>query len=478
MINTNPAVLAKRFVLFVLLGVVLRIITGETGTRDNYYYAIKADFTSLKLLLWIGIGVAGFVLRTFWPVVSRYLVRPGGAVALFGLLTVVVGQTVLGWYEKGQQKFSGLSSDVVNTKQIAPIAKAFFGWLAWVLFIVVVLLVAAAIVTRNRIIGYVAAAAALASVIVLLYSQHLVMSFVKSPDHSWGPRIAVLGYVLLGSAALAAVLSSLDHAQTKRFVNRAFSWRPGFVLLVAAFVLGAYSLAAGTWLLPKSDNWTLRRLRPCVPQGTGPGARWRTSLPVIWLGWALLLGGRGPGPAWAATLRSAYRRARVSARTRDRGDCESDPDAVHHVRCSPTLAAASWPSMLPPGRGRTLGRGRLDGCPARSWRLLVPGLGCHRRIEQGQDACRVSRWRPAYAPVDPTSSDAVGNGWFLAAPGGNGDRSALSSPSPSRLFYIADRHLSDYWSVGTWSPRSASSSSSPSGSTSWSVGQVCSTSAS
>ena len=420
MINTNPAVLAKRFVLFVLLGVVLRIITGETGTRDNYYYAIKADFTSLKLLLWIGIGVAGFVLLTFWPVVSRYLVRPGGAVALFGLLTVVVGQTVLGWYEKGQQKFSGLSSDVVNTKQIAPIAKAFFGWLAWVLFIVVVLLVAAAIVTRNRIIGYVAAAAALASVIVLLYSQHLVMSFVKSPDHSWGPRIAVLGYVLLGSAALAAVLSSLDHAQTKRFVNRAFSWRPGFVLLVAAFVLGAYSLAAGTWLLPKSDNWTLSDVHNAF-KGTGLA-------PIavqyfIWLGYVLLL--VTTGLALAASLTRSALLGLVTM-------------VVAIVSLILTLNSLYAITDLAAESGKVRGTWKDLG-EAGWWMsgvfLALAGSGlaviaAARRLKRTD--------RPAYA-VDPTTGS---NGWF-AAPGAN--VSGLAVVAAFALFFIPT--VSDYWST-------------------------------
>jgi ABC-type branched-subunit amino acid transport system permease subunit len=391
----------RRLVLFLSIGVVLRIMTGATGTQDDFYYALHKDFVSLALLAWLGIGLVIWALATFWPNIKVYLVRPGGWVLLYGIVSVVIAQSVLFWYEGGKDKFGGLRASVIDNTQVAPIARAYFGWLAWAQLAIVGLLVLASVVTRNKIVGYLAAVVALIAGLIVLDSQHLAISFFKASDHSWGPRIAVLGYVLLIGAALVAVLSSAEKADTQAFVNRIMGWRPGFAVAVAATLLGVYAMGLGSWLLPSARNATLTDVHNIF---LGTGLAPIAVQYFIWLGWALLL------VSAALALAGSYLRNRIlgaSALVASAAGLVITMLSIHAI----TDLAATVPSFGVGGPWQDLGEGAWWTCGA--FRILA--------IVGAIVALSGARAATEAAQTDPST----GTKKWLHAPGAGASAAAL-----------------------------------------------------
>ena len=282
------------------LGVALAQMTGATGRQDDYLYAIKQDLLTFHLIENLLIGVAVWLLFTFWPTIRSYLSRPGALGLLAGALTVIVAQTLLGWYEPEDAKFGDLADLVANTDGVPALSALFFGWLAWAQLIAVIALGAAAIVLRSKPLFWVGSVLAVVSAIVASQAHKKIDELAGVVDHSTGVTVAVWGYLTIAAALVIAAMSKDDVARTREFINTVLGWRPGFALGAAALGLALYSLAFASWFAPKTANATLVDVSALF-KGTS-----LAPLAVqyfIWLSWTLAL------VAGALVLAAAYLRS-------------------------------------------------------------------------------------------------------------------------------------------------------------------------
>jgi ABC-type branched-subunit amino acid transport system permease subunit len=280
------SVAVKRLVGCLIGAFVLALVVGkQQGTQEDYGFAFREAVFKPRIFVFLLLGVVAFLAVSFWPRITPYLRRPGVVPLGLGALTVIASQTLLKWYDAlGDGKFSTVATAATNTDGLAPLAKAFFGWLAWTMFIVVVLLAAASIVTRKQVFGWAAGAIAVVGAMVVYSSHASVVSLAGGIDHSLGAGVGVLGYLVIAAAAATTALSAEDSANTQAFINRVLGWRPGIVLVAAGLVIGLIAFGAATWFAPKNANATLTDTHTLF-EGTG-----LAPLAVqyfIWLGWLL-----------------------------------------------------------------------------------------------------------------------------------------------------------------------------------------------
>jgi ABC-type branched-subunit amino acid transport system permease subunit len=276
----------KRLVGCLVGAFVLALMLGkQEGNQDDYGFAFRQAILAPRIFVFIALGVLAWVVLTFWPRVVPYLQRPGVRPLAVGLLTVMISQTLLKWYDQaGDGKFGTVASQATNTPGLAPLANAFFGWLAWTLLIVVLLVAGAAIVLRQRILAWITAVLGLAGAFLAYSSHSAVVSIAGGIDHSLGSGVAVLGYLVIASAGAAIALADSDVADTRRFMHAVLSWRPGMVLVVLGLVTGIIAFAQATWFAPQSRNDTLLDAKDLFQ---GQGLADLAFQYLAWLGWAL-----------------------------------------------------------------------------------------------------------------------------------------------------------------------------------------------
>jgi ABC-type branched-subunit amino acid transport system permease subunit len=286
--NLRKSPHVSRLVACLVGSVVLAIMWGpQEGGQQVNGDAFRQAVVSPRVFVFLLLGLIAFAVITFWPLVKPYLVRPGAWPLIAGLLTVLASIVLMHWDDQiDDAKFNTVADQVVNTGAIAPLSRAFFGYLYWVDLLLAVLLAGAAIATRRKVFGYLGAAVSVFAAVLGLLAHHSVIAFTGGTDHSTGQYVHAAGYFVVAAAGLAAVLSHDDVAQTRAFVSGVFGWRPGLVLVVVGAILSVLALASATWFAPLSGNDTLADTHDLF-EGTGLSALAVQYL--IWLGWALLI---------------------------------------------------------------------------------------------------------------------------------------------------------------------------------------------
>jgi ABC-type branched-subunit amino acid transport system permease subunit len=286
--------MAKRLASCLALGFVLALMIGtQEGTQQDFGYAFRKAVFGPRILLFLGIGVLVFLAMTFWPRLTPYLRRPGIRPLAAGALTVVASLGLLNWSDSGQldsPKFSGLSKAAADTGALDPITRLYFGsaipGLAWILLVVVVALALAAIIRTSSGLAWAVSVLAVLAGIWGFYAQSAVRSLLQTPDHATGPLVALLGYLTIASATATCALATGEEADSRGFVNRAFSWRPGLPLVVIAVVTGLMSLLVAGWFSPTNRNDHLVGLSS---RFAGSGVSGLSSAYYTWLVWVLFV---------------------------------------------------------------------------------------------------------------------------------------------------------------------------------------------
>lgn len=379
------------------LGVALALMTGATGRQDDYLYAIKKDLFTVHLVQSLLIGVAVWLLFTFWPVIRAYLSRPGALGLLAGGITVVAAQTLLRWYTPADAKFGGLADLVANTGGLSALSTAFFGWLAWVQLIVVLVIGALALVFRIKPLFWIGSVLGVAAAIIASQAHKKVDELTGAVDHATGVTVAVWGYLTIAVALAIAATSTGDIARTREFINSVLGWRPGFALGAAAGALGLYALAFSSWFAPKSVNASLRDVHTLF-KGTS-----LAPLAVqyfIWLCWVLVLVATG------LVLVAGYLRSVVLGIVAAVAGAVGLVITMISIHAITALAADSNQAYATKGPWQNLGDGAWWTCAA-FLALAVAGLS----VVQSALSSR------GVGLVDVASPDPSGGPRFLYAPG-------------------------------------------------------------
>ncbi len=276
------------------LGFVLALMIGkQEGTQTDYGYAFRQAVFSPRIFLFLGIGVLVYLLITFQPRIAPYLKRPGVTPLAVGAISVLAANALLRWTDSGQVdggKLTTLARAAADTGALDGLSRLFFGSLIpgtpYVLLVVTVLLAAAAIVLDSTPIAW--GVAALATVIGFwgFFAHSSVSDLLGTPDHSLGALVALLGYLAIAAAAVTVARSTAHTADTRGFVDRVFSWRPGLPLVVLGLVAGLISLLVATWFSPTNKNDTLLGLSS---RFAGEGISGLTSAYLSWLVWVVFL---------------------------------------------------------------------------------------------------------------------------------------------------------------------------------------------
>jgi ABC-type branched-subunit amino acid transport system permease subunit len=277
----------KRLIACLAGGFVLALMIGsQEGTTSDYGYAFRKAVFGPRIVIFLGIGVVLFLAITFWPKIQPYLIRPGFWPLLSGALAVVAAQGLMHWDDLvGDARFQTVATAVSSTSGIAPLASAFFAWLAWTQLIVLVVAGSASIIFRLRWLGFATAALSVAAGVIAYIAHKDVIDYSGAADHSLGYAITLLGYLVMAAALLVAALTTAEVAQSRVFVGRVLGFRPGLPLVILGLVFTVLSFASATWFSPSNKNATLTDTHDLL-NGTGLAP---IALDYLgWLGWVLL----------------------------------------------------------------------------------------------------------------------------------------------------------------------------------------------
>jgi ABC-type branched-subunit amino acid transport system permease subunit len=283
----------KRLVACLFGGFVLALMIGnQEGTINaDFGIAFREAIFRPRIVIFLLIGVIIFLLVTFWPLTAPYLKRPGITALAVGALAVIIGQGVMNWYDPishgKNSRFGTLRSIVDKTPALSGLTSTFFDWLGWTLLVVMILAVGAAIVRRQRIIGYLAAAIGVAGAVIAYIAHRDVLNVGGGVDHSLGVYADAIGFLTLAAAGITAVHSSVDVADTRGFVDRVSSWRPGLPLVVGSLILGLFAYLNDCWYAPGTRNDDFSDTHTLFK---GSGISSLASQYLSWLGWVLFAG--------------------------------------------------------------------------------------------------------------------------------------------------------------------------------------------
>jgi ABC-type branched-subunit amino acid transport system permease subunit len=273
------------FVLSLMIGKQEGTISGDFGVAFRHAVAVP------RILVFLGVGVVLFLLISFWPLAVPYLHRPGVVALGSGLLTVLISQTVMNWFDplvatKGSAKFSAVRSAVNNSAGASWTTTAFFSWLAWTLAIGAVVAFGAAVVTGLRPLGYVTAVLGAAGAVLAFTAHQDVVDLGRSlgHDHSLGVYVDVIGFLVIAGAGITAVQSHTDVANPRGFLLRVLDFRPGLPIAIVGVILGLFAFLSDCWFAPQNEDATFSKSRTLF---SGSGISSIGSQYLDWLGWTL-----------------------------------------------------------------------------------------------------------------------------------------------------------------------------------------------
>ena len=289
--RADGGAIVRRLLACLFGGVVLAMMVGsQEGTLTDFGISFREAVLRPRIVLFLLIGFAVFVLITFWPLVVPYLHRPGVLPLSLGLVTVIAAQTVMNWYDplantSGSGKFNAVRSAADASPALPSISTWFFDWLAWASIGVILVGCGATIVTRLRPVGYVVAVLALAAAVVAYIAHRDVVNLGQPGiDHSLGVYADVIGFLVMAGAALTAVQAHSDTADTRAFIRTVTGFRPGLPLVAVGLILGALSFSTAGWFGTSGINDTLSK---ASSDFGGTAISGLASAYLSWLGYAL-----------------------------------------------------------------------------------------------------------------------------------------------------------------------------------------------
>ncbi len=278
-------------------GFVLSLMVGsQEGSNVSYSYGfVHSVYRPLlfgflpRVTVFLVIGFLLFLAITFRSQVVPYLTRPGFWPFVSGSLAVLAALGTMQWDDAaGAAKFGDAATAAKTFPDLAPIAVAFFRWLAWTSLIAIFVVGLFAIISGLRIVAFAVAAAAVASA-VIAYNSHSALTDltnVSGKDHSLGYLVAILGYLVIAAAMLASALSKEEQARSKEFVGRLLGYRPGLPLVVVGVILTLLAFLSATWFSPSNHDASMSATHDLF-DGTGIDPLALNYL--SWLGWVLLV---------------------------------------------------------------------------------------------------------------------------------------------------------------------------------------------
>jgi ABC-type branched-subunit amino acid transport system permease subunit len=266
--------------------VVLAMMVGkQQGSKQDYGLAFRESVLNVRIVYFLLIGVLVFLAVTYQGVVQRHVRRPGVRPLVVGVFVLLAAYFLMRWYDPlGDGKFGTFGNAVVSTPSVAPLARAFFGWLWWVSLLIIVVATAVAIARRLRWLGYVCAALSAVVGVIALVAHSAAVSFAGGIDHSFGAQTALIGYLILAGAGVVAARSQEEAADTRAFVERVMAFRPGLPLVVMGLLLGLLALITATWFDPSGKNLTLVDTQNLFAGSALPGL---AGAYLAWLGYVL-----------------------------------------------------------------------------------------------------------------------------------------------------------------------------------------------
>jgi ABC-type branched-subunit amino acid transport system permease subunit len=291
-ILTSPH--AKRLAGCLALGVVLALMVGpQEGNQGDFGYAFKAAVFHPRIVIFLLIGVAIFVANVFWSRIVPYILRPGVRPFVAGVASVVASYALLNWTDNtdlSDGKLTTLAPLARKTGGLGSIARLFYGSavpsMYWLVLVIAVLLTGTALITRRPAFGWSGAAVAVIGGVWGVAAHTQVNDFLGSPDHSTGAVVGLLGYLAIAGAAVAAVKSEGEKADTGGFMERVFGWRVGLPLVVLGAVGGVLSLFFTSWFSPQNKNAGLSDMSKLF---TGEPIGALTTAYFGWLVWVLFV---------------------------------------------------------------------------------------------------------------------------------------------------------------------------------------------
>jgi ABC-type branched-subunit amino acid transport system permease subunit len=252
--------LLKRLLGCLAGGLVLALMVGnQEGTQEDYGLAFRESVLRPRVVIFLLIGGLLFLAITFWPLIKPYLIRTGVRPLAVGGLTVIVAHTLMHWYDPlGGGKFQALADQASGANGLSPVAKLYFtSPVAWIYLIGTLVVAAVAIVLGLRLLAWIGAALGVIGAIWAYTAHAAVLSFTNAVDHSLGAWVATLGYLTVAAASATIALARTDVADSRAFVDRVLSWRPGFPLAVLGGLVGLMAFGLATWFAPQDRNATL-----------------------------------------------------------------------------------------------------------------------------------------------------------------------------------------------------------------------------
>ncbi len=286
--NTTKLWDLKRLLACLAAGVVLAVMYGtqegsqtDLGISFREAIGIANGGFPLRLLVFLGVGLVLYVLVTFWGGISRYIHRPGALPLGIGTIVVLASQVLMNWYDPSTAKFKNIAN---ATGGLAPLAAAFFTWLAWALLVLSLVGALLAMALNVRVLGYVVAVIGLVSAVLVYYSHQMVINLYGGIDHSLGHYTDLVGFLIIAGAGATIARSTREVADTRGFINQVMAWRPGMPVAVLGLILGLLGLGTAAWFAPLELSATLSDTSNLLGNnGLAPLGKAYLS----WLAWAL-----------------------------------------------------------------------------------------------------------------------------------------------------------------------------------------------
>jgi ABC-type branched-subunit amino acid transport system permease subunit len=248
----NP--ILRRLVACLFGGFVLALMIGkQEGSQNDFGVSFSQATATGRLITFLLIGFAIFLLMTFWPRIAPYARHPGGVTVGVGFGVAFAGLTILRWYDP-VGKFRAVATAVSKSSNVPVLVSWYFGWLAWTLLIVCLLLGAAAVATRRPALGYAQVGVGIIAAVLTLVAHEQLVNFAGHIDHTLGAYLAAIGYFIYALAGLVAARSHAEVGTPMISIERALGWRPGLPMAGLALVLGLSGFFIAAWFAPLQLN--------------------------------------------------------------------------------------------------------------------------------------------------------------------------------------------------------------------------------
>jgi ABC-type branched-subunit amino acid transport system permease subunit len=244
----NPTV--RRLVSCLFGGFVLALMVGnQEGSQNDFGVSFSKATTPLRLVAFLAIGVAAFLLITFWPLIAPYVHHPGAVTIATGFVVVFAGMTLTKWYDP-VGKFATVSREVSKTSGAPFLVSLIFSWFGWALLVLALVLGGVAVATRIDLLGYLQVGLGIAAAVVVFIAHAQLVNLAGGIDHTLGVYLAVIGYLVLAAGGYIAARSEATVGDPMGSLERALAWRPGLPLAAVGLVLGLNAFLNATWFSP------------------------------------------------------------------------------------------------------------------------------------------------------------------------------------------------------------------------------------